>query len=74
MKNLFERLNANTLAKFEKEKEKYSATFFFLEKDLKENEYVGNLQFSTIINLNNHDVIDTYKLHEINKLFEPNKY
>lgn len=69
MKNLFEKMNSETKAKFEKEKAKYPSIFYFLEEDLKENEYVGHLQFSTIVNLNNHGIIDTYMLHEINKLF-----
>jgi hypothetical protein len=70
MKNLFERMNSETKAKFQLQKSNYKATFLIIEKDLKSNELLGELKFSTIVNMYIHGVIDTYLIHEISKLFK----
>jgi hypothetical protein len=69
MKNLLERMKAEPLAKLNEEKEKYASTFEAVERDLKNNEFVADLTFRTIVEFRNNGIVDEITYTTIRELF-----
>ena len=69
MKNLLERMKAEPLAKLNEAKENYPTTVKKVENDLKNNTFVIDLQYETVLNLSNHDIASTTKFTSITELF-----
>jgi hypothetical protein len=69
MKNLLERMKAEPLAKLNEQKKLYPTTFTHLENDLKNNQFVIDLKYETVLKLNNYDIASTTKFTSITELF-----
>ena len=69
MNNLLERMKPEPLAKLNSEKEKYATTFEHLENDLKNNEFVSDLRFGTIVEMWLHGLVKEIKYTTIRELF-----
>jgi hypothetical protein len=69
MKNLLERMKAEPLAKLNEKSAQYPNTYSHIITDLKANEFVMDLKFNTVWNLNNDCIAKSLTLTSMSELF-----